>query len=95
MLNLSPGTPLALTINVRNKGFIPTTVHKTKGAKKMKSLSRIGILMVAILVLAGSYFNAFAFTGALVPTAPVSEPVLMILLGTGLMALANFGRKWK
>lgn len=59
----------------------------------MKRLPCIGILVLIILGLAGSYYSAVASaaTGA---TVPVPEPVLMILLGTGFIALAGLGKKW-
>lgn len=61
----------------------------------MKRLRYITILVLVILGLAGRYFNAFAFTGASGAIIPVPEPILMILLGMGLISLAGFGRKWK
>jgi hypothetical protein len=60
----------------------------------MKRFPKIGIVVLTILWVAGSYFSAFASTGVSVATVPVPEPVSMILLGAGLIALAGFGRRW-
>lgn len=61
----------------------------------MKKLHYIKILVLVILVLTGRYISAFAFTGAFGGMTHVPEPVAMIFLGTGLISLAGFGRKWK
>lgn len=61
----------------------------------MKILPKIGILILVILGAAGSCFSAFGSSKASVTTVPFPEPVLLILLGTGLITLAGFGKKWK
>lgn len=61
----------------------------------MKIVAQIGILVLVILGAAGSCFSAFASTGAAFATFSIPEPVAMMLAGTGLIALAGFGRKWR
>ena len=50
----------------------------------MKRLIFILIIILMILGIASSRLSAFAVTGAYIPTAPVAEPVLKILLAPAL-----------
>ena len=75
------------------KASFNLTTYKAQGGIDMKRLIFILIIILMILGIASSRLSAFAVTGAYIPTAPVAEPVLMILLGAGFIILGIFGRK--
>jgi hypothetical protein len=69
------------------------TTYKAQGGKDMKRLAFMLIIVLIVLGITNNPLNAFSFTEAYIPTAPVAEPIQMILLGTGFIALGIFGRR--